>query len=279
MKKILVTLFVLLLMPYYAAGADYKSLIVYYSKTDPIKSFYDYDLIVFDSKIHPPLRGLSDRNKTLLGYLSIAEIDKNKHFFQEQQKAGAVLEPHPEWQGSYYIDLGNRQWIELVINELIPEILRQGFHGIFIDTANNASELERKNPKKYKGMKKSAVKLIKAIRLHYPYTKIMVNGGYDLIPEISGSIDMLLAEELYSKYDFTTNTYKKKSAASYKKQLKKLKQIQKSYPKLQIFTLDYWDKKDTATIKEIYQLQQQNNFIPYVGEVLLDSVVKVTTGE
>ena len=61
-----------------AMAADDFHWLVYYSDKAPSEAFKGYDLIVFDSQFHPPLRPLLDRGKTLLGYLNLGEASENR---------------------------------------------------------------------------------------------------------------------------------------------------------------------------------------------------------
>jgi len=255
------------------------SFIVYYAKQAPVSSFYDADLMIFDNETHPPLRALADRGKTLLGYISIAEIEKTRHYFEEMERAGAIIGPNPNWQDSYYVDIRNKKWIKRLITDLIPDILRQGFHGIFIDTLDDAIELERKDPKKYKNMRTDAINLINGIRKHYPHIKIAINRAYDILDEIGPDIDIVLGESVYTEYNFKTKTYQHVHNELYNHQVDILKMLEKKYPKLQVLTLDYWDKTKPEKIKDIYKKQRANGFTPYVAEILLDSVIKEPKGE
>lgn len=160
-----------------------------------------------------------------------------------------------------------------MIEELIPRILFQHFNGLFLDTLDNAQYLETLDPQKYKGMTKAAVNLVKAIRLNYPDTPIMMNRAFFMLPEVADIINIELAESLYTDYDFKKHVYSLAPKNDYEHQVKFLKDIQKSHPNLQVFTLDYWNVNDTAEISKIYDIERKNGFIPYVSTLNLNQLV------
>lgn len=246
--------------------------VVYYNDQADVSEFSAYNPIVLDSDYHPNLLGFIQRKKTILGYISLGEVEKERSYFNAVKNEGILLEENQYWPGSFFVDLRDPRWTKRVIEELIPQILMQKFHGLFFDTLDNAAHLERKDPEKYRGMTAAAVNLVKAIRMHYPQIKIMMNRGYELLPEVVNILDMELGESVFSDYNFEKKTYQHVSQERYQQQVKMLKDAQKMNPKLQIYTLDYWDPKDSKEVKRIYQEQRKNGFIPYVTTVDLHHI-------
>ncbi len=256
------------------AEAPMKRFVVYYDKGVPSTSFMPYDLIVFDSDHHPDIRPLKEQGKTVLGYISLGEVEDYRFFFKRMKERGLVLHPNKNWPGTYFVDIRNPAWTKAVVEDLIPKILSQGFAGIFIDTLDSPIELERINPKKYNGMKEASKEIIRAIRYQYPQIKIMLNRAYQLVPEVGSDIDYLLAESLYADYNFDTKKYQKVKKQDYEEQLNLLDAAKKQYPDLEIYTLDYADREDTQARREIYAVQRKNGFVPYVATIGLNQLVE-----
>ncbi len=247
---------------------------VYYHNSLPPEAFDSYSLVVLDSDAHPDISPLLESGKTVLGYISLGEVAEYRSWYKEVENKGLLLRENQFWPGSYLIDLRDQRWTKKVIEELIPNILKQGFSGIFIDTMDNASELERIDPVKYRGMTSSAADLIKAIRLNYPEIKIMLNRGYDLLPLVGDVIDITLGESVYSTYNHGTKSYELVNKKLYKQQVKILHNAARKFPSLQIYTLDYCDPKDEERIKTIYSTQRSNGFTPFVSTIALDKLIK-----
>ncbi len=246
---------------------------VYYNDQAPVKAFDPYDLIVLDSDHHPNLRALTQRKKKLLGYISLGEAEKERAYFKELEGEGILLAENPFWPGSYYVDLRDPRWSKRVIEELIPKILIQRFHGLFLDTLDNAGHLEREDPIKYAGMISAAVKLVKDIREHYPDIDIMLNRAYEILPDVASVITMEMGESIYTDYNFETKTYQKVHENLFLEQVKQLKKVQKEHPHLILFSLDYWDPQDVDGIREIYKTERSHGLIPYVATLDLQTLV------
>lgn len=247
--------------------------VVYYSDQAHVEEFRDYGLVVLDSDRHPPLAPLTADGKTLLGYISLGEIEHQRAEFQAVKAEGILAGENPRWPGAYYVDLRDERWRRRVIERIIPRILASGFRGIFLDTLDSAVELERRDPDRYRGMTSAAVRLVKALRLTFPSITIMMNRGYGLLPEVAPFINILLGESVYTTYDSDRGVYRLLPADEYRAQVGLLKDAKKSNPKLRICSLDYWDPTDLEGIRRIYRQQRANGFEPYVATIGLDRIL------
>jgi polysaccharide biosynthesis protein PelA len=271
----LIGLFCRLLFP--AGGLPAEAPIrwaVYYSDRAGIEELLGYDLLIFDSDTHPPLQPLLTRNKTLLGYLSLGEAEDYRPYFAEVKADGILLDENQNWKGSHLIDLRDERWVRRVVHQIIPGIVQQGFNGLFLDTLDNAIELERRDPLKFAGMKSAAVALVSAIRAQHPGLKLMVNRGYELLPLLARHVEMVLGESVFATYDFAAKKYRPTPRDEYLEQIRLLNEARQRRPELMVFTLDYWNPEDAAGIRRIYRTERVNGFHPYVATIKLDRIVR-----
>ncbi len=246
---------------------------VYYANKTPLNTLMKYQLLVFDNETHPPLTPLLESNKTVLGYLSLGEVGQHRAYYHQLKRDGLLLQESENWPGSYAIDIRDKRWTSLVIEELLPRILQQGFHGIFIDTLDIPPHQEKTAPKRFQGMTKAAIQLLETIRYHYPSIKIMLNRGYAILPQVAPIIDYALGESVYATYNFTTQSYEPVNNSLYSQQVNILQSAKKVAPHLVVMTLDYWQPSDVQGIASIYAQQRANGFVPYVGTIKLDIIV------
>jgi uncharacterized protein (TIGR01370 family) len=267
------TIVILWLLVQGAPSLAQERLCVYYGAEAAAEAFDTYGILVLDAEKHPQLEPLRQRGKTLLAYLSLGEVGSHQAHFAASRGDGLLLEENRDWKGSYRVDLRRRIWTERVLGELIPTILQQGFDGLFLDTLDAASHLERKDGGRFRGMSEAAVRLVRTIRRHYPATPLMLNRAYDILPEIDDQVDMVLGESTFTTYDFATKSYRRVSPATHRDQVQKLREARARRPGLRIFTLDYWDPSDTEVVASIYREERAHGFEPYVATVGLDRVV------
>lgn len=246
--------------------------ILVYTDKVPVKTLLRYDTIILDSRYHPPLRPLIEAGKTVIGYISLGEVEKFRPHFKAVETQGILLQWNKNWPDSRYIDVRDPRWTKRVIEELIPQLLQKGFRGIMMDTLDNPAELERQDPVKYRGMTAAAARLVRTIRRHYPDLIIMMNRAYEILPHVERHIDIVLGESVYADYDFAKKNYKLVKKDLYEQQVRWLQAAKKRAPNLRIFTLDYWYPKDRKAIAAIYKVQRGNGFEPYVSTIKLDRV-------
>ena len=274
MRKSLILAGALIALAGRAAASENERWVVVYSEKPPIEAFRDYKLVVLDSVHHPPLRPLLEQKKTVIGYISLGEVENYRDYFKAVEKEGILFEKNPNWPDSRYVDVRDPRWTRRVVEELVPRLLHKGFQGIFIDTLDNPADLERRDPKRYKGMTDAAANLVKAIRRHHPRIYIMLNRGYEILPAVDGLIDSVLGESVFTEIDFEKKSYRLAEPKVYRQQVEWLQAAKSRQPRLKIYTLDYWPPEDAAGIARIYVEQRKNGFIPYVSIKDLDRVLK-----
>lgn len=246
--------------------------VVYTAKVEPA-AFRDYSLVVLDSKEHPPLRLLIEQGKTVLGYISLGEVEQFRPWYKQVEAEGILLDRNPHWPESRYVDVRDPRWTRRVVEELVPRILLRGFHGLFLDTLDNPPDLERRDAQRFKGMTEAAASLVKALRRHFPRIPIMMNRAYEILPTVEGEITSVLGESVFADFDFEAKRYRLVEAALYRRQVEMLQAARSRRPGLKIYTLDYWEPDDRAGLARIYAEQRRNGFIPYVSVLKLDRIV------
>lgn len=255
------------------AGGPPIPWVVYYAAELPPSAFYPYDLVVFESDRHPAIEPLIDRGKKVIGYISLGEVNETRPYFAEVKAEGILLGENENWKGSYFVDVRDPRWTKRVVEELVPQILRRGFQGIFIDTLDNPGHLQRLDAKANAGMVDAAASLVRTLRRNYPKMTIVLNRGYDLLQAVERDIDMVLGESVYADYDFEKKQYGKVDDPTYRQQVDILQGAARRQPNLKVLTLDYWNPADAAGIADIYKIQLANGFSPYVATVELDRLV------
>jgi uncharacterized protein (TIGR01370 family) len=241
---------------------------VYYADALPPEAFMAYDLLVFDSDIHPPLASLKAQGKTLLGYLSLAEADPYRSYYPAMKDWLLPKETgRPE-----YIDVRRPEWKTYVVETLVPAILAQGFDGIMIDTVDSATTLEAQHA----GMSDGAAAIIREIRARFPHMLIMLNRGFAILPQVADSIDMVMAESIYAGWRMGSRDAAPVAAETYADYVAMLADIKRRFPHVKIYTLDYWPPGDEESIARIYKMQRRQGFIPYVSS---DQSLRILTKE
>jgi polysaccharide biosynthesis protein PelA len=255
-----------------SASAAFPWAVDYSGSVSP-EELYSFHLVVLDSDNHPQLDLLRGHGRDLLGYLSLGEIESHRAYFEAAKAEGLLPRENPAWPGSFSVDFRDPRWRRRVIQDLVPAILASGFNGVFLDTLDDAAALERADPQKYRGMVAAAANLVRSLRQAFPQIRIMVNRGYDLLPQIAPLIDILLGESVYTTYDAQYKGYVRVPAPQYEQQVRLMREALRWNPRLRICSLDYWNPSDIREIRHIYHVERANGFAPYVATRELDQIV------
>lgn len=246
-----------------------------YNENASLNNIKKFDLAILDADAHPDLAELKKSNTILIGYVSLGEVGEYRWYWKLIYDKPWVLDKNPNW-GGHMIDVRSLEWHNFVIEKIIPKIMDQGFDGIFLDTIDNAEYLEKYYPKKnYPNAQESMVTLIRALRKNFPSIYIIVNRGFSILDKIGPVIDGVVAETIFSSFDFKTSRYRLLTLAEYSTNLKLLYDAKRKF-NFAVFTLDYSNPKNKANIRKIIKKSRDHGFIPYISTINLDSIYSYT---
>ena len=119
-----------------------KTWAVFYAPDAPTKILQEFDLVVLDPGNQTNPKRKPDGHPIYLGYVSIGEAEEERAHFAKIKGASFLVDKNPDW-GSWYVDVRSDQWQRFLLDEVIPEIFKQGFDGLFMDTLDTAAHLEK----------------------------------------------------------------------------------------------------------------------------------------
>ncbi|MEG3639158.1 hypothetical protein [Magnetococcus sp. PR-3] len=159
------------------------SWVLYTGKSRPHHHFYNYDPVVFHSDHHPSLRALADRGKQLLARLPLSSITPQQLQTQPQLKS-LLMAGQSEGDGVLQVQRQNPRWIAYVIEQRIPQILRRGFHGLYLpDITNLSPNTGDTNPN---------MVLLRTIRYHYPQLLLMAQASELHLETLASQVKMVV---------------------------------------------------------------------------------------
>lgn len=225
----------------------------------------NFDILVCDGQNPPDLAPLLEAKKPLYAYTNIAQALKFYPYYQQAVDAQLILMPNPFNPEGSFLDLNNPKWQEFMCSTLIPTLVKKGFTGLFLEGLDIPIYIEDSEGYQYKGMKDSAVKLIQAIRGHFPELKLWINRGFQLADQIGSVIDGIVGEGIYSFYDWNKKSYEKRTEGDIQWQVQNMQKLCQKFQQIQPYSIDFADPKDTETIKALYESERKNGFNPYVA--------------
>jgi polysaccharide biosynthesis protein PelA len=232
----------------------------YYDKQVPAEHFKGYGLVVFDRVYHPDFTILKGKT-VVLAYVSAGEVPSDSDLAQQMRDEGLILKDNAHWQ-SHAVDLRAPVWQRAVIAQ-VQDAKDRGFDGVMLDTVD--SPIHTIRPLERPDMQAAAINLIRSIRSQFPEMKIMLNRGFDILPQIAGEIDYALAESICAQTELAIGQSTLLPDSVYRKNVELLQQAKVKAPRLKLYTLDYWNMDDLKGVHSIYRQQREAGFVPYVS--------------
>jgi len=206
-QKILLIACTIALLSGLAAWCLYSSLslkwLVCYATNLSATDFKKVDWALVDQDSDP--NTWKNGHTRFIAYLSLGEANLTRSYLKNAAKAPYLIQANANWPSAYWVDIRHPEWRKLILETVLPLIAAKGFDGVFLDTLDVPVELERQDPTRYAGSKTALLHLIKEIKIRHPDWIIISNNALELLNELSPSLSAALAEDVYTRFDFTKN--------------------------------------------------------------------------
>ncbi len=177
-----------------------KNWLCYYGTAFGPDIYSRFDLVVLDGISHPCLPDNDNNRTTILGYVSIGEIDVKSVLWNHAKDKSCLVKKNDLWD-SWIVDVRDQSWQRFLFEVAIPSVMEQGFDGLFLDTFDSSlSLLEGVNKEKFKGIEDALVEITMRIKAEYPEILVAVNHGLPALPSFAKYVDFIVIEDLYSYY-------------------------------------------------------------------------------
>ncbi|MBB1370969.1 endo alpha-1,4 polygalactosaminidase [Pseudoalteromonas sp. SR45-4] len=173
-----------------------NSIAFYYSAPMPLAEMTFYSRVVVQPELitKHELNWLKQRNIAVYAYLSVGE---------SFSKSESSLSVNPNWN-SHISDLTAAQWQQHIQNSALS-LKARGFSGLFLDTLDSYQLLDKKHNKS--AQQAGLVFIIE--QLSNTFNKqLILNRGFELLPQLKGRANDLVAEGLFSHFNPLDNSYK-----------------------------------------------------------------------
>ncbi|CAM3744876.1 hypothetical protein VA7868_03387 [Vibrio aerogenes CECT 7868] len=206
------------------AQVSSHSIAFYYNSHLPLAEMTLYSRVVVqpDRVNAGEIHWLKQRNIQIYGYLSVGESK------QPDQK-GLML--NQSWN-SQVMDLTSEQWQSSLI-EQAKQLKAQGYDGLFLDTLDSYQMLQKQQQGPQRRALVTLIKQLSALFSH----QLILNRGFEVLPQLHGQAKFLVAEGLYSHYQVKNDSYGVTSKSDQQWLINQLQQAQKQGFQVQV--IDY----------------------------------------
>ena len=231
----------------------YYGVFIGISKEDGIK-LNNYQVLVLESTEYDKddIKKLHEKNKKIYAYLNIGSLENYRPYYDKFKDK--TLSAYENWEDEYWMDVSDKKWQNLIVDELGKNIADKGFDGFFIDNCDVYYHFPEE--KIFDGL----CSILKRIQKYNLDT--IINGGDTFV---SKCIDEKIAKEMFdgvnqecvfTDIDFEHKTYTEKSIEEREYFIRYLERVKAQ--DIQVFLLEYDANK--SLLKDIESFCSKNGF-------------------
>ena len=231
----------------------YYGVFIGISKEDGIK-LNNYQVLVLESTEYDKddIKKLHEKNKKIYAYLNIGSLENYRTYYEEFKDK--TLGTYENWEDEYWMDVSDKKWQNLIVDELGKNIADKGFDGFFIDNCDVYYQFPE--DKIFDGL----CSILEGIRKYN--LDIIINGGDTFV---SKCIDEKIAKEMFdgvnqecvfTSIDFENKKFGKKSYIDREYFIQYLDKVKMNG--LKVFLTEYG--ADIVTLQEIEKYCKENGF-------------------
>jgi hypothetical protein len=238
----------------------------YYGARVPTDLIAAYDQVVVEPDHVTNLSAFSRGRARPVAYLSVGEVAKAgeqaKHI-----KPAWVLTDNLAWS-SLVMDLAHGEYRAYLMRRF-DELWRAGYQAFFLDTLDSyrlgasGAAAER--------ARQALVAIIVEMKRRHPGARLLLNRGFELLADVKGHVDGVVAESLFDRWDAAKRRYTRVPPEDRKWLLVELRRARDEHG-LPVTVIDYRPpaerREARATARKIHDL----GFEPWVTDAALDSV-------
>lgn len=257
------------------AAAALPTLAFYYGDHAPLAELGAFDIAVVEpAHVTDPRnapRNAAQAAHQLFAYVSVGEVRPDRPYFPRLPQA-SLRAANAAW-GSRVIDQTAPGWRDFFLDEIIAPLWQAGWRGFFLDTLDSY-QLFAQTDAERRAQVDALAALLAEFKRRYPEAKLMLNRGFELLPQAAPLVYAVAAESLYQGYDAASGSYRPVPQADHDWLAAQLRTARERY-RLPVAAIDYVDPEAPgarALARETARRIRADGFIPWVADGGLTSL-------
>lgn len=202
----------------------------------------------------------------LYAYTSLGEVGADKPYAKDVP-AAAKLTRNPAWS-SDVMDQTSQTWQQFYVNKIVAPLWAKGFRGIFIDTLDSY-QLAATTPATRADQEAGMVATLRQLKIRFPGIRIILNRGFEILPQIHADITAVAAESLFQGWDNAKKRYTAVSENDRSWLTAQLNRVKNEYH-LPVIVIDYAEPRQRTQARQLAQQIRAAGFSPWVSNPALD---------
>lgn len=250
-----------------AAGRP-PSTAFFYGAPMPIGELSQYQRVIVEAENLGPASRLASPRTMVFAYVSVGEAEgwrASTRALSGEMFVGA----NSAW-GSRVPDLTHPAWSRFLLETRMAALWEQGYRAFFLDTLDSYQLVARDDAERLR-QRHALVQLIRAMHARFPGVQLLLNRGFELLPEVSTLVVGVAAESLFQSWNPQAGAYAEVDEPSRQWLLDRLREVQQRY-KLPVTVIDYVAGKDRALARATAQKITAAGFAAWVATPQLDTI-------
>ncbi len=240
----------------------------FYGAAVPMGLLSTFDRVVVEADNMGNFRPSGSNGEKVFAYISVGEAEGWRSSSQRLPQE-LFSGTNPEWS-SRIADLTQPKWKNYVLESRMAPLWEQGYRGFFLDTLDSYQRTA-KNSQDQRAQRTALVDIIRAMHLRFPGVKLLLNRGFEVLPDVAALAVGLVAESLFQGWNASTHEYVAVSAADRQWLLARLNEAHERYG-LPITVIDYVEPEQTTLARDTARQIADLGFSPWVATPGLDVI-------
>jgi len=195
---------VLILFGSVQSGAQPLKTAVFYGAPMPVAALAHYDRVVVEADNFPAPPVFPASTPQVFAYVSVGEAEGWRTSASSLDEK-LFLGTNQGWN-SRIADLTQRGWSDYLIETRMRALWDQGYRAFFLDTLDSY-RIVVKDPDGQLRQTDALVNIIHSIHRRFPGVRLLLNRGFEILPEVAHLAVGVVAESLFQGWDAGTGTY------------------------------------------------------------------------
>lgn len=241
---------------------------LYYGATPPVDILASYDIAVLESDSGFLPREHPEPHTRWFAYASVGEIGPQRHYYGDIP-ADWFIGRNTDWN-SHIVDQSKPGWPAFFVRHVIDPLWDIGYRGFFLDTLDSY-QLAVKTDAARAQQRDGLVRVIHAIKVRHPRAQLILNRGFELLPQVHGDVDAIAFESLFNGWNQAQQRYVPVPDADRAWLLGQARIVRDQY-KLPVIAIDYCAPDDDACARSSIEQTSALGLIPFVTDGALQTV-------
>lgn len=165
-----------------------------------------YDTVIIDAQYfsEEEIKSFSEKGHKVYSYLNIGSLENYRSYYKRFLLS--TLGSYENWGEERWMDVSKEKWQSFILDELVPEMLRKGVDGFFVDNCDVYYNYPKKSV--YDGLVTIMQGLVKTGK------KVIINSGDCFVDEycknggrVSDIITGINQESVFTSIQWETSTF------------------------------------------------------------------------